>query len=229
MGKEVRREQRFQIGGNAGRLEAARPSRAPCGFGKLRKLNQARSGAAKTAGYVEQVARPRAGAEQGLAVLNHTGKDDIRDGDRRLSQIAACQRGPMGLGESEKSIEEAIHPGAPRFCVLDEIGGQTERKKCRDGPRTHRGQVAEAARESTMADCLGSVPVEAKVAAGDGEIGGDGQLLAWAEAKQGAVVANAQPQPGSGRFGRASANSGEQGQLTRLAKTPWIRPHLLRI
>ena len=45
-----------------------------------------------------------------------------------------------------------------------------------------------------MAYGFGGVPVEAEVAAGDGEVGGDGQLLAGTGTNQGAVVADAEAQ-----------------------------------
>ena len=64
-----------------------------------------------------------------------------------------------------------------------------------------------------MADGLGRVPVEAEVAAGDGEVGGDGQVVAGVGAEEGAVVADAQKQVGVGCLSRAGANPGEQGQL----------------
>ena len=64
-----------------------------------------------------------------------------------------------------------------------------------------------------MADGLGRVPIEAEVAAVDGEIGSDGQLFAGAKAEQGAVVTNAQPQREVRRFERAGANPGQQRQL----------------
>jgi hypothetical protein len=51
------------------------------------------------------------------------------------------------------------------------------------------------------------VPVEAEVAAGNGEIGGDGQFFARTEAKQRAVVADAQWEAGVRRLRGAEANS----------------------
>jgi hypothetical protein len=43
-----------------------------------------------------------------------------------------------------------------------------------------------------MADGFGRVPIEAEVAAGDGEVGGDGQLFAGSGTKDGAIVADAE-------------------------------------
>jgi hypothetical protein len=45
-----------------------------------------------------------------------------------------------------------------------------------------------------MADGFGLMPVEAEVAAGDGEVGGDGEFFAGTRAEQGAVVADAESQ-----------------------------------
>jgi hypothetical protein len=61
-----------------------------------------------------------------------------------------------------------------------------------------------------MADGFGRVPIEAEVAAGDREIGGDGELLAGAKTEQGAVVTDAEAQRGTRRSGRAGANPGQQ-------------------
>jgi hypothetical protein len=54
------------------------------------------------------------------------------------------------------------------------------------------------------------VPIEAEVASGDREIGGDGELLAGAKMEQGAVVTDAEAQRGTWRSGRAGANPGQQ-------------------
>ena len=81
-------------------------------LGKLLQLRQARRGAAQFAGNVEQVARPSAGAEQGMAAPNRAGKHDVGDGDGRLGQVAAGQKGFIGLGEREKSVEEAFNPSS---------------------------------------------------------------------------------------------------------------------
>jgi len=70
-----------------------------------------------------------------------------------------------------------------------------------------------------MADGFGRVPVEAKVAARDREVGGDGQLFAGSETKEGAIVADAELQFRSWRMGGAEANSAEQSQLTEAAGT----------
>jgi hypothetical protein len=48
-----------------------------------------------------------------------------------------------------------------------------------------------------MADGLGRMTVELEMTACDGEIGGDGELLAWAKAEQSAVVADTQSHSGS--------------------------------
>jgi len=51
-----------------------------------------------------------------------------------------------------------------------------------------------------MADGLGSLPIEAKMAAGDGKIGGHGKLFAGADAEQRAVVADAETQCAAGEL-----------------------------
>jgi hypothetical protein len=64
-----------------------------------------------------------------------------------------------------------------------------------------------------MADGLRLVPIEAKVAAGDREVGGDGQLFAGARAQEGAVIANPEAQGGGGGLGGAGADLAEDGQF----------------
>ena len=75
-----------------------------------------------------------------------------------------------------------------------------------------------------MADGFGRVPIKAEVAAGDGEIRGDGQLLAGAKMEQGAVITDARRSVESGalaaraRIRASSANSPglpELGDFTR--------------
>ncbi len=78
-----------------------------------------------------------------------------------------------------------------------EFAGQAKGKKGGQRACAHCGQVAESAGEGAMTNGFRRMPIEPEVAAGDGEVGGDGQLLAWAEAEQGAVVADAEAESGS--------------------------------
>src|SRR5208282_6188291 len=68
---------------------------------------------------------------------------------------------------------------------------------------------------------LGSLPIQPEVAAGDGKIGGHGQLLIGADAKQRAVVADAETQPAMsdavGELRCPCADLLQHGQLARLA------------
>jgi hypothetical protein len=57
------------------------------------------------------------------------------------------------------------------------------------------------------------MPVEAKVAAGNGEVGGHGQFLAGAKAKQGAIVADAQTEA-AGSPRNPASNLTEQSEFT---------------
>ena len=223
----------FRLAGMRGGLGTRRSGSPRC-ISKCER--QACGGAAKAAGDVEQVAGPRAGAEQGLAAPNRAGStmsatgmgDSARSPPARgVWWASARARNPS----RKRAIQVASREGSRRLSFgRDRGAGQG--KKGSDGPRAHSSQVAEAARESAMADGLGRVPVEAEVAAGDGEVGGDGQLLAGSKVEQGAVVADAQAQRGTRRSGRAGANPGEQRQLARFAGTRRfhaIRPHLLSI
>ena len=68
-----------------------------------------------------------------------------------------------------------------------------------------------------MADGFGRVPVEAKVAAGDGKVGGDGELFAGSVTKEGTVVADAELQLWILSVGGAKSDSTKQCQLTEIA------------
>ena len=98
-----------------------------------------------------------------------------------------------------------------------QLAGQSEGKKNGDGAGAHGGQVAQAPCQNPMADGFGRMPVEAEVAAGDGEVGGDGQLFAGTRTEQGAVVADAQTEGGSGGLARTPADPAQQSQFARLA------------
>jgi len=81
-----------------------------------------------------------------------------------------------------------------------------------------------------MANGFGRVPVEAEVAAGDGEVGGDGEFFAGTGTEQGAVVADAEAQEARGGLCRAAADLAEQGQFPELAyvqRDGLPRSHLL--
>jgi hypothetical protein len=61
------------------------------------------------------------------------------------------------------------------------------------------------------------------MAAGDGKVGGDGQLLAGGGMKESAVVADAEPQLWTLGVGCSKPNSTEQGQLTETTETSAAR------
>jgi hypothetical protein len=76
-----------------------------------------------------------------------------------------------------------------------------------------------------MADGFRLVPVEAEVTAGDREIRGDGQLLATARSKKGAIVANAQAESTQGGAGCTLANLAEQGDFASSSRMGLLHPH----
>jgi hypothetical protein len=86
------------------------------------------------------------------------------------------------LGQREQSVEKARAPGA------DEAGRQGDGQEGGKRLRTHRGEIAQPARETAVAGGLGGVPVAAEVDGLKREIGGDGELVAWGYAQDGAVV-----------------------------------------
>ena len=170
-------------------------------------------------------------------------EDDIGNGERGLGEVAAGERQLMGLGEGEKTVEKPVNKGggkgrrraaarcASRRCAsgltpfysLDEIFRKGQGQERGDGTSAHGGQIAESAGESPMTDGFGWMPVEAEMAAGDGEVGGDGQLLAGGGMKESAVVADAELQLWTLGVGCAKPNSAEQGQLTETTETSAAR------
>jgi hypothetical protein len=178
------------------------------------------------------VARAGGGAKQGLSAGNRADENDVGDGDGRLGEVAAGQRDFVSGGEGKQAIEEVLDPGgfpARGYCQL---ARQAEGKKGGDGTGAHGGQVAETTRQNPMADGFRLMPVEAEVAAGDGEVSGDGQFLATARAEQGAVVADAKTEGAQGGLRRTAADLAKQGQFTRLGFADglgWLGWHFLRI
>jgi len=202
------------------------------GFGQLRQAGKSGGGSAQCAGYVEQVADTRAGAQQGFSAGNCAGEHNVGHGDGRFGQVTASERGLAGLGQGQQTVEKPLHPGALTALSRGQLARQSQGKKGCNRPSTHGGQVAQSACQGTMADGFRRVPVKSEVAAGNGQIGGDGQFLAGAGAEQGAVVANAQAQPTAGRLRRAAADLAEQGKFASFAGTSGFVPfrlHPLRI
>jgi len=78
------------------------------------------------------------------------------------------------------------------------VGWHGEGEERGEGLRTHGGEVAEAAREGTVADGGGSVPGAAEVAFFEAEIGGDEEFVAGGRFQDGAVVADAEADGGGG-------------------------------
>ncbi len=93
----------------------------------------------------------------------------------------------MEFGEGEEAVEEGVEPGA----VACDRFGDGEREEASEGGCAHGGEVAEASGEGAVADGLGGVPVAAEVAAFEGEVGGDEEVVVRGRGKDGAVVADA--------------------------------------
>ena len=101
------------------------------------QAGQGGGGSAQGAGYVEQVAGAGAGAEQGFAAGNRADENDIGDGDGRLGEVAASQRGFVGLGEGEQAVKEAGKPkieqvAARQACVAAGVWAANSRGKPRE-------------------------------------------------------------------------------------------------
>ena len=105
---EMRGKLRRQLFGEGRRLGAGfdRPRR-PGEFGQAGKGS---GGSAEGAGYVEQVAGAGTGAEQGFPSGECADKYDVGQGDGRLGEIAAGQRGLVGRGQGEQAVKEALEP-----------------------------------------------------------------------------------------------------------------------
>ena len=207
----MRFEQLAETGGNAQALLLL--SRTVRGCGELRDARESCGGAAETAGDIEKIAGPRAGAEKCFSARHCAGEDDVSDRDRRFGEVAASQGRLTGLGEGKESVEKAVEPALAALCVLDECARQAQGQKRRDGTRTHGGQVAEAAGEGAMADAFGRVPIEAEMTVGDGEVGGYGKLFSGPQTEQGAIVTDTNMQSRIMRFFQTPANFGQQSQL----------------
>ena len=80
------------------------------GRGQLGQAGQPGSGSAQSAGDVEQVAGSRAGAEQRPAAGNGADQDNVGHGHGGFGQVAAGQRGLVGLGQGQKAVEKALEP-----------------------------------------------------------------------------------------------------------------------
>jgi hypothetical protein len=68
------------------------------GLGEFGEAGECCRGATEAAGNVEQVAGTRAGTEQGFAAGHGADEDDVGEGDGGFGEIAAGQRGFVGLG-----------------------------------------------------------------------------------------------------------------------------------
>jgi hypothetical protein len=79
---------------------------------------------------------------------------------------------------------------------------------------------------------LGRVPVEPKVAAGDGEVGGHGQFFAGTGGEQGAIVADAKAEAAARTACCPAAELTEQGKFadsSRASQVFLVQSHVLRI
>ncbi len=102
--------------------------------------------------------------------------------------VAAGEWDVVGGGEREQAIEEAVEPAG----IAGDGFWQGEGEKSGEGLGSHGGEIAEAAGERAMADGGGAMPVAAKVAIFEREVGGDEEFVAGGWFEDGAVVADAE-------------------------------------
>ena len=121
-------------------------------------------------------------------------------GDRSTSERRRPASGVFvdSAARASRPSRKPFNPGGLAAGSYGKLAGQAKGKKSGDRTGAHGGQVAESPGQSPMADDR-RVPVEAEVAAGDGEVGGDGQFFAWTRAKQGAIVADAEARERRGK------------------------------
>src|ERR1035441_2912246 len=93
LGVKVRGQQGFQLAGDSERL-------GWLAFSQLGKAGEGGGGSAKGACDVEELARAGGGAEQGPSLGNAADEDDVGDGDGRLGEIPAGQRGLVEIGRA---------------------------------------------------------------------------------------------------------------------------------
>lgn len=144
---------------------------------------------AEAAGAIEEVSWVCGGAAERTTHGSGAEEDDVGENviGRRFGGVPARQRNFERAGEGEKTIEEAVEP----TLVTREGAGQCEGKEGRCGVCAHGGEVAQAAGEGTVSNGQRGMPVTAKVAAFEGEIGCDEDLVLWWGLEDGAVVADA--------------------------------------
>ena len=94
----------------------------------------------------------------------------------------------MGGGERKQAVEEAVEPAG----IAGDGFWHGEGEECSEGLGSHGGEIAEAAGEGAMADGGGAMPLAAKVAIFEGEVGGDEEFVAGGWFEDGAVVADAE-------------------------------------
>src|ERR1700733_5694937 len=121
----------------------------------------------------------------------------------RLGGVSAVQAYPKVAGESEQSVHKLVDP------ALGNAARQGERKESGDGLASHGRNIAQAARQTAMADRFRRLPVAAKMDPFEAEVRGDQNLMVAGQAQHGAVVADSSPDPGWA--GRLAANAGNQG------------------
>ena len=155
-----------------------------------RKGGELGCGAAEGAGAVEEVAGMGAKAAERAACGGGTDEDDVGEDDvgRRLRGVTAGERDVVGGGEGEEAVEKTIEPAR----VAGDGFRHGEGEECGEGLGSHGGEIAEAAGQGAMADGGWAMPVAAKVAIFEGEVGGDEQLVAVGWFEDGAVVADAE-------------------------------------
>ena len=132
-------------------------------------------------------------------------EDDVRQGEGGLRQVATSQGGVVGVCEGDKSAEKCIDPreiagrrrqigrraGSKALRSHRKAGGKTKGKEGSQRAGAHGGQIAESPGEGSMANRCRGVPIEAEVPASNGEVRGNGNLLAGSQTQDSAVVADA--------------------------------------
>ena len=140
---------------------------------------------AQFAGDKDAVTGTGARAQDGFALRNLAGDDDVGSDLWGGGNVAACELNLILHGEVMQALEKFVGP------ALRECGRKAEGEEAGQGLAAHSSYIAQAAGQTAMADGARGVPFAAEVYVFNGEVGGDKQFVTGREAEDGAIVADA--------------------------------------
>ena len=164
--------------GDGGRVGTSPPT----GSSRRGKFGQSGSRSAQMTRDIEPVPRPRSRAPEGFPCRNLPDEQDIRHGERGFGQVPSGEWSLVRSRERKNPSRNRCTHAFPRPLAKVSSRGRPSDRNAAPGRAPMAARSLSPRASVRCPTALGSMPIQPEVVAGNGQIGGNGQLFAFPNA-----------------------------------------------